>query len=197
MFYRLSLTRAALLAATVSVTIAPLALADELAERSQASKKVIKAFAKELGGELKKAMTSGGPASAISVCQQVAPVSANRLSLENGWKITRVGTKIRNSMIGTPDPWEQATLDKFLTRAANGEAYKTMDHAEIVEEGDRRYFRYMKAIPVAEVCLTCHGSAKQIPQEVKDSLDSAYPHDMATDYQLGDLRSAFSIKQPL
>ena len=170
---------------------------DELADRTQVAKQTIKAFAEELGGALKAELGKGGPSGAIGVCRDIAPASANRLSLQNGWKVSRVGTRVRNPMIGTPDAWEQQVLADFQSRAKQGKSYKEMSHSEVVQEPGGRYFRFMKPIPVQEVCLTCHGNVDDLAESVRTALAEHYPHDQAVNYKLGDLRGAFSIKQRL
>ena len=60
-----------------------------------------------------------------------------------------------------------------------------------------KYFRYMKAIPVQDVCLKCHGTDEARAQPAKDALAADYPHDKATGYTLGQLRGAVTIKRPL
>ena len=100
-------------------------------------------------------------------------------------------------MIGTPDAWEQRALADFAARAAQGEDYQTMARAEVVEEPGGRYFRFMKPIPVQEACLACHGGSKDIDEPVQAKLTELYPNDQAVGYRVGDLRGAFSIKQPL
>jgi hypothetical protein len=78
-----------------------------------------------------------------------------------------------------------------------GEALSEMEYADVVEETDGRYFRYMKAIGTKPMCLMCHGSTAQIPEPVKVLLNENYPHDAAINYKAGELRGAVSIKQPL
>ncbi len=184
---------------TISVSTSA-ATADDEAElnaRKEAAAAVTKEFITELSSALKTHLKAAGPASAISVCRDIAPSIANRLSLAHGWKVTRVGTRVRNAMIGTPDVWEQEQLMRFQRRAAQGEEYQQMSHAEIVSEPNGRFFRFMKPIPVGEVCLQCHGDSTQISDDVGAALNQAYPHDQAVDYAPGDLRGAVSIKQPL
>ncbi|MBK8909014.1 MAG: DUF3365 domain-containing protein [Rhodospirillales bacterium] len=50
-------------------------------------------------------------------------------------------------------------------------------------------FRYMKAIPTAELCLACHGT--EIDPAVSTTLKKHYPLDQATGFQAGDIRGAF------
>ena len=170
---------------------------EERAQREQAAQKVAQQFMKQLGGHLKKEMKSNGPVAAIKVCKDVAPDIANELSLANGWRVTRVTTKTRNSMLGTPDQWETETLAEFEARAEKGESYSTMKQSETVDEAGKSYFRFMKPLAVQPVCLKCHGSNEQIPETVKTELDKQYPFDKARDYKIGDLRGAISIKQPM
>ncbi len=173
------------------------AFSDEIAQREQAAKQVSQQLLRQLGGRLKKEMKSNGPMAAIKVCKEVAPKIASQLSLENGWRVTRVSTKPRNALLGSPDKWEHEALLDFEARAKKGEKYSDMAKVEVVEEAGKSYFRYMKPLALKPVCMTCHGSEQQIPPQVKAALDEAYPHDLARNYSVGELRGAISIKQPL
>lgn len=171
--------------------------ADDIAAREKAARAASAAFVQKLGGALKAEMQKGGPEQAILVCRDLAPQIAGELSRANGWRVTRVGTRVRNPMLGLADDWEHEVLNDFSTRAAKGEKYPEMAFGEVVEIGGAPHYRFMKAIPVQEPCLACHGSAEQIPDGVEARLASAYPHDRATGYQVGELRGAVSITQPL
>lgn len=174
------------------------ALADEdIASREQAAKAATSAFVKNLGGALKQHMSEGGPAKAITVCRDIAPEIANDLSLEHGWKVTRVGTRVRNTMMGIPDAWEQAALAQFQKRRKDGETFAKMTYSEVVTEGDHRYFRFAKPIGIKPLCLNCHGGTADIPDTVQALLAEQYPHDQAIGYRVGELRGAVSIKQPM
>jgi len=154
-------------------------------------------FLKQLAGTMKREMQAGGPVAAMKVCREVAPRIANDISLEQGWKVVRVGTRVRNPMLGLPDAWEQKVLQDFERRAAAGEKFDAMAYSEVVEEPAGKSLRYMKAIGVAPQCVVCHGSTEQIAQPVQAQLSTLYPHDRAVGYKPGDLRGAVSIKQPL
>jgi hypothetical protein len=154
-------------------------------------------FLKQLGGAMQREMKAGGPFAAMKVCRDVAPKIANDVSLKNGWKVTRVGTRTRNTMLGLPDDWEQGVLKDFEKRAAQGEKFDTMSYYEVVDEPAGKSLRFMKAIGVAPQCLMCHGAPDQIAEPVRAQLQALYPHDRATGYKPGDLRGAVSIKQPL
>lgn len=171
--------------------------ADDTSGRERAARDVTTAFLQQLGGTLKREMKAGGPSRAINVCRKVAPELAGDISRENGWRVTRVGTRVRNPLLGMPDAWEQQVLDRFQARVAKGESMQTLSFSEVVTEPDGRYFRYMKAVDTQPLCLTCHGAPEQIPASVRDVLSSDYPLDRATGYRAGQLRGAVSIKQPL
>lgn len=166
-------------------------------QREQAAAKVTGVFLQELGAAMKREMSKGGPVEAIKVCRELAPEIANRLSREKGWRVTRVGTRVRNPLLGMPDAWEQKVLGEFAARAAKGEALAEMTHSEVVSEPDGQYYRFMKPIAVQPKCLLCHGPTETIPQSIKSVLTEHYPFDGATGYKAGDLRGAVSIKQQL
>lgn len=166
-------------------------------DREYAAGKVSGAFLLELSEAMTREMGKGGPLEAIKVCGELAPEIANRLSRENGWRVTRVGTRVRNPLLGMPDAWEQNVLKEFAARAAKGEALVGMSHGEVVTEPGGQYYRFMKAIPVQPKCLLCHGPAETIPDTIKTVLKNNYPFDAAIGYKAGDLRGAVSIKQPL
>lgn len=170
---------------------------DSDVQREKAAQKVTQQFVKQLGGHLKKEMKANGPVAAIKVCKDVAPTIAEKLSLENGWRVTRVTSRPRNALLGTADGWEQKALAEFESRAGSGEQYAKMSKTELVNESGKSYFRYMKPLAIKPVCLSCHGSDDQISDAVKVELDKAYPFDLARDYKVGELRGAVSIKQPL
>lgn len=193
---RISKVLSTLIAGSVLSSAGALA-ADDLAAREQAARAAAGAFVQKLGGALKAELAKGGPDNAILVCRELAPQIAGEISRANGWQVTRVGTRVRNPMLGLPDAWESQVLADFAARAAKGEKYPDMTHGEVVDIGGARHYRFMKAIPVQEACLKCHGSADQIPDSVKAKLAETYPHDRATGYKVGDLRGAVSIIQPL
>ncbi|MCC6208395.1 MAG: DUF3365 domain-containing protein [Gammaproteobacteria bacterium] len=171
--------------------------ADDLGDYRIEAATVSKHLMEDLSAELVREMKAGGPPAAIGVCTEAAPRIAGELSREHGWKVTRVGTRVRNPLLGMPDAWEQEVLAQFAARIGAGEAIADVDHAEIVSESDGRYFRYMRAIGVRDPCLVCHGPDAGIPAAVKAMLSEKYPHDEARGYRAGDLRGAVSIKRPL
>ena len=166
-------------------------------DRESEARQVVQVLMTELGGELKAAMQAGGPRQAIDVCVERAPAIAGRLSRENGWRITRVSDRYRNPVLGMPDGWESETLARFRERHAAGEPYAGMYRSGMVEYRGGNYYRYMQAIPMQGLCVSCHGPKESLASSVRASLAQRYPHDRATGYRVGELRGAFSVTQPL
>jgi hypothetical protein len=183
-------------AIAAAIVAAPVA-AQDVAKMTDESHAVAGSFAQKLGGELKQAISQGGPDGAIGVCKTIAPQIAGDLSLQNGWHVSRVSLKTRNTMLGVPDAWEQKVLAEFDARAAKGDDPAKLEFAEVVIEPAGRYFRYMKALPVQPLCLSCHGGPADVAPAVKAKLASDYPHDKATGYSAGQVRGAITIKRPL
>lgn len=167
---------------------------DDITQRTDASRAAVKSFMTQLKGELQAGMKNGGPANAISVCHTKAPHIASESSKQQGWSIGRTSLKTRNAK-NNPDDWELAVLKKFEERKAAGEDLKKMEFAEIVEADGKKAFRYMKAIPTGAICLNCHGET--LKPEVESKLKELYPQDQARGFKEGDIRGAFTIKQPM
>lgn len=98
---------------------------------------------------------------------------------------------------GTPNAWQSQVLASFATRMKQGEKVDTMEFAEVVTDSSGKYLRYAKAIAIQPLCLTCHGTADTMPEEVKARLGTEYPLDQATGYSVGELRGAVVITRPL
>lgn len=152
-------------------------------------------FQQELGGKLKAAMAEGGPVNAVRVCKDEAPAIAARLSRESGWQVRRIGTRVRNPQSGLPDAWEQTQLADFERRLSAGERPDALSRFMTVDEPAGQYQRLITAIPVATMCLACHGDVSAQPKALRAALKAEYPHDTATGYELGDLRGAYSLKR--
>ena len=68
---------------------------------------------------------------------------------------------------------------------------------EIVTDNGKQVYRYIRAIPVSEVCLTCHGPADKVDGSLRSQLAKSYPHDTAFGYERGQIRGALTVKRPL
>lgn len=158
---------------------------------------VTQTMVQQLGAVMMQKMQTEGPVGAVDACSVDALKIAGELSRKTGWQVKRVGTKVRNPLIGMPDAWEQKVLSAFEKRRANGESLQTMAYGEMLKDAGGRYFRYMKAIEVKPQCLGCHGADDMISDDVSKVLEMRYPNDKATGYQAGELRGAVSIKMPL
>ena len=180
---------------TVMLAAASPAQAQDLEDRIAASRAVVKEFAGALRHELTQALAGGAPSQAISVCRMAAPAIGADQTGRTGWQVGRTSLRVRNPD-NAPDAWETATLESFEARKAAGEDVKRLEHSEIVvAEDGQQSFRYMKAIPTGELCLTCHGS--DISPDVQATLNELYPDDRATGFAAGDIRGAFTIMQPM
>ena len=156
-----------------------------------------KTLATQLGGTLKQEMAAHGPEAAVGVCKEMAPKIAADLSKQTGWKVARVGTRVRNTETGTPDAWDTKALTVFAERIKQGEKAEAMELAEVVVEPSGPFLRYAKAVAIQPPCLICHGSPDDIPKGVRARLQSEYPMDQATGYRLGELRGAVVVKRAL
>ncbi len=174
--------------------IAAPAVADDLQDRAAASREASEILLKALKSEVEKAVQTGGPMHAVSVCNENAPQITRQVSLDAGWDVGRTSLKVRNPK-NAPDVWERKVLEDFESRKAAGETLKNMEYYEVVEEDGTQSFRYMKAIPLFGVCVNCHGS--KIRPKISAKIYKFYPEDKARGFKPGDLRGAFTVKQPM
>lgn len=145
---------------------------------------------------LNEEIAKGGPESAITVCSEKAPQMAKAASEQSGWAIRRVSLRNRNPK-ATPDAWERATLEEFDRRATAGESPAALERFEIVASGDSKEYRYMKALPVQQVCLACHGPVEKLTPEVTAKLRTLYPDDKGVGYAIGQIRGAMTIRKAM
>lgn len=141
-------------------------------------------------------IAQGGLASAVTVCNEKAPQMAKAASEQTGWAIRRVSLRNRNPK-AVPDAWEREVLEEFDRRAAAGEDLGQLEKFGTVDVDGRPHYRYMKALPTQQLCLSCHGSSDAIHADVADKLHALYPNDKATGYALGQIRGAMTIRKPI
>ena len=188
-----------LLAALALASTPMLAQAESAAtpEQMQATRAVTGELLKTLSGKLQESMKANGPAESISVCKTIAPQIALGLADKTGWKITRVGPRVRNVDMGTPNVWQHKALAHLNADLKSGAKPETLEWSEVVTENGKPTLHYAKAIVLQTQCLACHGTAAQLAPGVADKLKANYPHDQATGYAPGQLRGAVVISRPL
>jgi len=178
----------------VTTTLATLCLTPALAAdpdpRLLAGREASMALGQALQQTLKTTMQQDGPVAAVTVCNLEAPELAAIVAERQDMSVGRTSLQVRNPD-NRADAWEQAVLQDFQARLAAGESPAGLEHGEVVAVHGEPMYRYMKAIPTAEVCLICHGG--NIPEAVATRIDERYPTDTARGFAVGELRGAFSI----
>lgn len=144
---------------------------------------------------LKAEIDKGGPEGAIATCSDEAPRLAREASQATGWQVRRVSLRNRNPR-AVPDEWERAVLLDFDRRAAAGENPGTLERAEEVVVDGKPVWRYMRALPTQELCLSCHGAPEHLSAGVRAQLQARYPGDLAVGYGIGQIRGAMTIRKP-
>jgi len=189
------LTGAALLVATqlVSGAVAAAAPDEAAASRVEQSRALAQRLGAELKAELGRALQSGGPVAAISVCRYKAPEIAGRLSQESGAIVGRTALRLRNPA-NAPSDWQREGLERFAADLAAGKAPAELESLETVSTPQGVEHRYLRAIVTEPVCVTCHGTT--LAPDVAAAVAKDYPQDRATGFEPGQLRGAFSVVWP-
>ncbi len=159
------------------------------------ARQVTRGLSSELQKLLSEELAKGGFVGAVKVCSEKAQTVSGEFNAAVGASARRVSLRYRNPN-DQPDTYEAAMLRRW--QQANARQELPDESAEVVEDSNGvRHLRYMKPILVQAMCLTCHGPAERIPQEVRAILGTRYPKDLATGYAAGDLRGAVSVRIPL
>jgi len=160
------------------------------------ARSVATAMPPKLLAVLTDAINQGGPEGAIAVCKDKAPQMAQAASAQSGWQIRRVSLRNRNPK-AVPDEWEKVALADFDRRAAVGENPATLERAEVVPVDGRPTYRYLRALPTQELCVSCHGAPEKLSPAVAAKLRELYPDDRAVGYSPGQIRGAVTLKKAL
>ncbi len=135
-----------------------------------------------LKAKLMEAIQSQGPAHAINVCKDQAPIIAQEINDELNVKIGRTSLKLRNQTNHSPE-WLEAVLEQD---SPNPTTF-TNEQSELAAG-----FPIILAAP----CLMCHGDPESLNPAVKEQLALNYPEDKATGYGISDLRGWIWVEVP-
>lgn len=172
----------------------PAQAGESTAAWDEASRALADQLMSELKTELGQAMQQGGPVTAIAVCKTRAPEIAARLSSSSGASVGRTALRLRNPA-NTPDDLERAVMAVFATELSKASSPAAAPEAVLEfrsTQGIER--RYMRAIVMQPLCLTCHGAT--IAPEVAAVIGREYPLDAATGFESGQLRGAVTVRWP-
>ena len=135
---------------------------------------------KRLSGRLMTAMSEGGPAAAIEVCQVEAKSMAIEVGKETNVKIGRTGVRLRNTN-NQPPSWAQ----KLIVDKTDTPVFARLSNEHVVA---------LLPIKLQAQCLMCHGPRESLAPDVKEKLATLYPQDQATGFSEGELRGWFWIE---
>ncbi len=148
-------------------------------------------LAEKVRSLLFREIEKGGFVSAVRVCSEMAQQITLQFNARTGHTVRRVSPRYRNPR-NIPDEYEKGKLEEF--NFLNQRKQLSNDYVEVVNEQGQKYLRYMRPLITLPVCMTCHGPKENIPSEVKAILAEKYPDDHATDFLVGDVRGAISVK---
>ncbi len=149
-------------------------------ERLAHARQAKKALAERLMGTLKAAVKDGDWDRGVEVCKTAAPSLTQSVSEELQVEIGRTSFAVRNPS-NAPRDWAEPWVEKKVEE-------------DVILRADSGGIRYLSPIQLAEPCVTCHGTAEQIPDDVSVMLSEKYPEDQATGFQPGDLRGYFWVE---
>jgi hypothetical protein len=134
-----------------------------------------------------QATKAGGPAYAVSFCNERAIPLTDSLSERYNCRIQRISDKYRNQA-NKPNETDKAVLLQMSTS-------NPVKPLLLSENGERIYYKPIKIAQPA--CLNCHGNeGKEIAITTMEAIMKKYPDDLATGYKEGDFRGMWKITFP-
>ncbi len=140
---------------------------------------------------LTQAIEDRGTTGAVAFCSEKAIPLSQDASETHHVQISRLTDKNRN-----PDNKLSSETDKkawsAISQLMNDK--ETPQKHWIGKEGDAVY--YYKAIPLGmPTCLSCHGKKDgDIAAETLQEISKRYPNDLATGYEMGQLRGVWKVQ---
>ncbi len=137
------------------------------------------------------AIQEKGVAGAVDFCNINAMPLTDSVSKLNAVSIQRISEKNRNPNNAIISELDKSALEQIKKMMADA---TIADKHLILQESGNVY--YYKPIPLGmPTCLSCHGNTTtDIAPENLQVIQSKYPTDKATGYQLGELRGLWKIK---
>lgn len=136
--------------------------------------------------KLSTAMSEGGTTSAIPFCQQNALGFTAKMGQANNVTLKRVTDKPRNEN-NLLSPEEMMVFQEIQKQKSRVGVFPNR-----VVSSDENVTVYVP-IPFMGHCVPCHGKKEEMTTETKTTLNKLYPKDLATNYQIGDLRGLFVV----
>lgn len=152
-----------------------------------------RAQADQLAGALQQTLRdtimAQGVEAGIDVCHVEAPEIAARLSTD-GWQVGRTALRLRHPG-NEPTNWQREQL--LAMQVAPLQAGRPAEKMRVIDDDGGHVFEYMRAIPMQEACMACHGPS--VDQSVLQTIAQRYPDDEATGFLPGELRGAFVVRR--
>lgn len=138
-------------------------------------------------GKVASSIKKGGTTYAVDFCAVEAMPITDSLSKHFQLKIGRISDKNRNPKNNLSTPTDKAAFALFSKD-------KTLIDTLLTIESPVYYKRINLAMPA---CLKCHGNpATDILPGTLQLIQEKYPKDLATNYQLNDLRGLWKVEFP-
>lgn len=149
--------------------------------------------ADELAGALqqtlREAIMTQGVEAGIDVCHVEAPEIAASLSAGT-WQVGRTALRLRHPD-NEPTAWQREQL--LAMQQMPVQEGRPVEKMRVAYDEGSHVFEYMRAIPMQEGCMACHGPS--VDESVLQTIAQRYPDDQATGFLPGELRGAFVVRK--
>lgn len=155
----------------------------------ESGKQIAQIAQAELFKNLNKAIDEGGTVHAIQFCNQRISSIMDSLSEVHHATISRISLKTRNPK-NSPDTELEEEVLNFYNELKGRQQFLS----DTLYESDHRAVYFKPIVITNQLCLQCHGPARQIDTTTFQKISELYPEDRATGYDLGDFRGAWKVE---
>lgn len=146
---------------------------------------IAQATFKVLSQNLQNAMAEGGVENALKFCNVNAMPITDSLAKHYNVEIKRTSHKVRNPN-NNPTSQEQVVLENFLS--------KEKILKPLVQQSEDGSVAFYAPIVMKGLCVTCHGQVgSTLAEKDYQIIQSLYPEDKATGFNVDELRGMWSI----
>lgn len=143
-----------------------------------------------LSTNLARALAEGGLTNALPYCSERAYPLTELVAATNRVRLQRITHKPRNPT-NAPAAGELAVLRGFQLALGRGQTPAPVVRAT----ASNTVVVYSPIVITNPLCLQCHGvPGRDLPPTTLALLQTLYPQDQATGFQLGDLRGAWRVE---
>jgi hypothetical protein len=148
-------------------------------------------FLDEMSKSLHDAILEKGLTGAVGVCADNVEALCKKFSERPGLTVERI-TLLKLKEQNRLKQFEAKALKELIDSPASSAKGKDERYEWTTTKGGGHQLAYLRAVRVEPLCLTCHGPASMVPNDVKTVLHEKY-NALPSENKIGDVKGAMLV----